>query len=256
MNARTQASGESPPDHEPEGAHPAKQARSRELRDKAMACARELVLQGRYASTSMADIAREVGCSVGALYFRFHDKDGLFASVVEVAMAQELETLQGLANEGRYQGLSLPATVDRCVRDFVAFVQRNDNMLRVVYLRATEAPGYWNIVRLAAFKMVQVWIAAVARAAGRAGDKGFERQAGAAFWFVSSSLVYSVLIIDKPVRPLSTREQVFWLNEMVMHFIGVTVPDSLQQSAVTRPTSVRLPPRRAPRKTRSSGEQT
>lgn len=241
--------------HEPEGAHPVMQERSRALRDKALACARELVLEGRYASTSMADIARAAGCSVGALYFRFHDKEALFASVVEVAMAQEVDALQACVAQGRYAGLPLRDTVDRCVQDYVAFVQRNENMIRALYQRSSDEPGYWSIVRVAAFKMVQVWIEAVAQAAGRAGDRGFVRQAGTAFWFVSSSLVYSVLIIDKPVRPLSTREQVFWLNEMVMHFIGLDVPEALRQSAVTRPMRALLPRGRATKTRRSSGDK-
>lgn len=224
------------------------------LRDKALVHARELVLQGRFTSTSMADIARAVGCSVGALYFRFHDKEALFASVVEVAMAQEVDALQARVAKGRYAGLSLRDTVDRCVQDYLAFVQRNESMIRALYQRAGDEPGYWSIVRVAAFKMVQCWIVAVAQAAGRTGDRAFMRQAGTAFWFVSSSLVYSVLVIDKPVRPLSTQEQLFWLNEMVMHFIGLDVPASLRQSAVTRPMRALVPRGRAKKLRASSGE--
>lgn len=229
------------PEHDPEGAHPVKQERSRVLRDKAMAYTRECVLEGRFATTSMAEVARAVGCSVGALYFRFHDKEALFASVVEVAMAQEIEALQVKVDGGRYQGLNLRETVDFCVRDYMDFVMRNERMIQAIYQRASDEPGYWSIVRVAAFSMVQIWIAAVAQAAGRAGDRAFMRQAGTAFWFVSSSLVYTVLVIDQPVRPLSGREQQFWLNEMVMHFISLDVPEALRQSAVMRPKNVLFP---------------
>ncbi len=253
MNIILKSLSEVAPGHEPEGAHPAKQERSRALRDKALACARDLVLSSRFASTTMSDIAKAVGCSVGALYFRFRDKEALFASVVEVAMAKEVEALQAQVEQGRYVGLPLRDTVDQCVQDYVAFVQRNESMIRALYQRSTAEPGYWSIVRVAAFKMVQVWIAAVAQAAGRAGDRTFMRQAGTAFWFVSSSLVHSALMIDQPVRPLSTREQLFWLNEMVMHFIGLDVPASLPRSAVNRPITA-LPSRgRARKPSRVSG---
>jgi len=190
-----------PPDLDLEGAHPVKQERSRQLRDKALAFGRQLVEQGRFASTSMADISSAVGCSVGALYFRFRDKEALFASVVEVAMARELEQLAVQVAAGRYHGRSLHDTVTLCVQDYVAFVQKNDSMIRALYQRATEEPGYWGIVREAAYRMTATWIDAVARAADRAGDRAFMRQAGIAFQFVSSALVYSVLI-DRPVRPL------------------------------------------------------
>jgi len=223
-----------PPDLDLEGAHPVKQERSRQLRDKALAFGRQLVEQGRFASTSMADISSAVGCSVGALYFRFRDKEALFASVVEVAMARELEQLAVQVAAGRYHGRSLHDTVTLCVQDYVAFVQKNDSMIRALYQRATEEPGYWGIVREAAYRMTATWIDAVARAADRAGDRAFMRQAGIAFQFVSSALVYSVLI-DRPVRPLSRQEMVFWLVEMVMHFIGLQVPEPLRATPVARP---------------------
>lgn len=255
MNTRTKTPPVIAPDHEPEGAHPVKQERSRVLRDKALARARELVLEGRFSSTSMADIARAVGCSVGALYFRFHDKEALFASVVEVAMAQEVEALQLQVDAGRYEGLTLRDTVDRCVQDYMDFVRRNESMIRALYQRSSEEPGYWSLVRVAAFRMVQVWIGAVAQASGRAGDRAFMRQAGTAFWFVSSSLVYAVLVIDQPVRPLSAREQQFWLNEMVMHFISLDVPEPLRQSAVMRPKNALLAAGRGAKSPRQSKEQ-
>ncbi len=240
MNARPKPQRAVPPGRGPEGAHPVKQARSRELRDRALACAHELVECGCFATTSMADIARKVGCSVGALYFRFHDKEGLFASVVEVTMARELEQLAARAAEGRYRGLSLRETVAVSVRDFVSFVQRNEHMIRALYQRTIEESAYWNIVRETALEMTSIWIDAVAQAAGHAGERGFIRQAGVAFQFASSALVYTVLI-DRPVRPLGTRELEFWLDEMVMHFIQVHVPESLRRPPAARPTGTEAP---------------
>jgi AcrR family transcriptional regulator len=235
MTTRTKNLSVIDPDHKPEGAHPVKQERSRILRHKVLEFAQSLVIQGRFTTTSMADIARAAGCSVGALYFRFHDKDALFASVVEVAMTQEVEKLQVQVDAGRYKDLSLKDTVDRCVQDYMDFVRRNELMICALYQRSSDEPGYWGLVRMAAFRMVQIWIGVVALAADRPNDRAFMRQVGTAFWFVSSSLVYAVLVIDQPVRPLSTREQHFWLNQMVMHFIGLDLPEPMHQSAVMRP---------------------
>ncbi|MFM1987318.1 MAG: hypothetical protein RJA99_275 [Pseudomonadota bacterium] len=221
---------------DPEGAHPVKQDRSRVLRDKALDHARALVEAGRFDDTTMADFAGAVGCSVGALYFRFHDKDGLFASAVDVALAQELEALRGRAAKGRYRGLPLRETVDRCVQDYVAFVRRNDSMIRALYRRASGSSEHWTVVQSSVYRMVRVWTEAVADAAGRPGDREYLLQVGVAFQFVSNSLVYS-LLIDKPVRPLSPRALVFWLDEMVMHFIGLEVPDAMRRIPVVRPAA-------------------
>jgi AcrR family transcriptional regulator len=223
---------------DPEGAHPVKQERSRQLRDKALLHVRDLVREGRFTSTTMADIARAIGCSAGALYFRFRDKEALFASVVEVAMAQEAEAIAADAAGGRYAGLSLEDTVTRCVEDYLAFVQRNDRMIRALHQRSSEDPAAWGVVRLAANKMVALWIRAVAEAAGHAGDRPYMRQTGIAFQFVSSALVHSVLL-DSLVRPLGTREMVFWLREMVLHFIRVEVPATLRDTPAARLPALR-----------------
>ncbi len=220
--------------HDPEGAHPVKQERSRQLRDKALAHTRELVDQGRFTSTSMAEIAAAVGCSVGALYFRFRDKEALIASVVEVAMAQELEAQAAQVTDGRYCGLSLRETVDRCVQDYAGFVHKNEGLIRSLYQRLQAEPRHWAVVRQTAYRMVQGWIEAVTQAAGRAGDREFVGQVGIAFQFVSSTLVFQVLN-DKPVRPMGKRQLTFWLTEMVMHFIGLEVPISLKRAPVARP---------------------
>lgn len=222
-----------PPGLDPDGAHPVKQERSRQLRDRALTVARTLVEEGRFATTTMAEMARAVGCSAGALYFRFHDKDALFASVVQVAMAREVERLVAQAAAGRYRELPLRETVAACVQDFVTFTQGNDAMIRALYQRTGEDPGSWSVVRSAALQMTDLWIDAVVQAAGHGGDRAYMRQTGIAFQFVSSSLVYSVLI-DQPVRPLSRRELEFWLVEMVMHFIALDVPAPLRGTPVVR----------------------
>lgn len=228
--------------HNPEGAHPVKQERSRQLRDKALAHTRELVDQGRFASTSMAEIAAAVGCSVGALYFRFRDKEALIASVVEVAMARELESQAAQIQSGRYRDLALRESVERCVQDYVVFVHRNEGLIRSLYQRLQAEPRHWAVVRQTAFRMVQAWIESVTQAAGRAGDREFVAQVGIAFQFVSSTLVFQVLN-DKPVRPMGTRELTFWLAEMVMHFMGVEVPASIRKVPVARPV---VPPPAVP----------
>ena len=235
---RRKAAIDIPPGLDPEGAHPVKQERSRQLRDKALLHVRDLVREGRFTSTTMADIARAVGCSAGALYFRFRDKEALFASVVEVAMAQEAEAIAADAEGGRYAGLSLEDTVTRCVQDYLAFIQRNDRMIRALHQRSSEDPAAWGVVRLTAYKMVAVWIRAVAEAAGHAGDRAYMRQTGIAFQFASSALIHSVLI-DGLVRPLGAREMVFWLREMLLHFIHVEVPVTLRGTPVAKPPALR-----------------
>ena len=233
---------------EPGFALQAKQARSRQLRDSALNYASRLVREGRFDATPMAEIAREIGCSVGALYFRFRDKEALFASVIEAVVSQEVDTLGARAARGHYDGLQLCETAELCITEFVAFMRSNDALIRALYQRSGSNTDDWTVLRTAVYGMVQTWIAAVARADGRFGDREYLRQVGISFQFVSSALVYHVLI-DSPVRPLGPKELVYWLTEMLLHFIALDVPSEFKPTpAVLHAPQESIKSKRKPRR--------
>src|SRR5215469_1429450 len=62
---------------------PAHQARSRETRDKLLAAAERVFDEKGYSGSRIIDIAKAAGCSVGAVYVRFIDKEALFNGIVE-----------------------------------------------------------------------------------------------------------------------------------------------------------------------------
>jgi AcrR family transcriptional regulator len=62
---------------------PAHQERSRGTRDRLLASAEEAFATRGYEGARIADIAKAAGCSTGAVYFRFKDKEALFAGIVE-----------------------------------------------------------------------------------------------------------------------------------------------------------------------------
>ncbi|HPU50786.1 MAG TPA: TetR/AcrR family transcriptional regulator [Burkholderiaceae bacterium] len=219
MNVRRTAPTEPPVPNESDGALPVKQARSRLLRDRLIAKGRALVEARGFAATSMADIAQASSCSVGALYFRFRDKEALFDCVVESAMSPAMEDIRARAAAGHYDGLSVRETIAACVSDYVAFVRRNEGMIRAIYQRSLEDPRHWQPVRRSGQTMVAVWVDAIARSMGRSGDRAFLRQVSLAFQFVSGVLVHSVLIVS-PAIALSQDELIHWQVEMVAHLIA------------------------------------
>lgn len=228
-----------------EGAHPAKQARSRELRDRLIACGHALVEQGGFAGTSMADIARAAGCSVGALYVRFRDKEALFDCVAEVATAQSLETMRARAAAGRYAQPTLAATIAAVVEDYADYVAHNKGMIRALYQRALEQPRYWTLLRNAGNEMVSMWAAAIATSADHADDAAFLRQVRIALRYVNSVLVYSALLIEPPAYLLSAQEQVHWLTEVARLIIS---SPPMPPAAAKAAAGAKLPPRpKAPR---------
>jgi AcrR family transcriptional regulator len=62
---------------------PASQARSRATRERLLASAERVFAEKGYDGARLADIAEDAGCSVGAVYFRFRDKDALFFAIAE-----------------------------------------------------------------------------------------------------------------------------------------------------------------------------
>lgn len=87
------------------------QVRSRKTMDSVLAVAEDLVAQGLFARTPVAEIARRAGTSVGAFYARFRDKDAL----LHVLQERFVERLEGAVDEmthpSRWAGRSLPVVV-------------------------------------------------------------------------------------------------------------------------------------------------
>jgi AcrR family transcriptional regulator len=62
---------------------PATQARSRATRERLLEAAESVFAAKGYDGAKISDIAEEAGVSVGAVYFRFKDKDALFFAIAE-----------------------------------------------------------------------------------------------------------------------------------------------------------------------------
>lgn len=81
----SQVTGKKKPVKKDQGAagdriRPALQARSQATRRRILEAVDKLVQEGRFESASIADITRASGCSVGAFYGRFSDKDAVLLS--------------------------------------------------------------------------------------------------------------------------------------------------------------------------------
>lgn len=84
----------------PESEHwalPVQQERSLATRERIVAAAEWAFAEKGYEGARISDIAKRAGCSVGAVYFRFADKDALFFAIVESFRAGTRERLPVLA---------------------------------------------------------------------------------------------------------------------------------------------------------------
>jgi len=117
---------------------PAQQDRSRAMRARLLAAAEITFEKKGYDGTRIADIAEAAGCSVGAVYFRFKDKDALFFAIAESFVADARARLADL--------MDAEAGKDprRIVREFVTRTAANfrahKGMFRAIVERGFEHP--------------------------------------------------------------------------------------------------------------------
>lgn len=207
----------------PTGALPAKQQRSRETRDRLLAAGRALIEAGGFERTSVAEIARSAGCSVGAFYFRFRHKDAFAVCVVEAAMAEVVQALRAKVAAGGLSGAGREDTVAACVAHYTAFVRRHAGLLRALHRRTEQDPAAWKPARAVATALITTYVGQIAQAAGRGGDRALMRSATVGFQIVSGALLNAVLN-DPPLLGLNSPELEFWLTGTVVHCLDVTPP--------------------------------
>ena len=94
-----------------------RQARSERTLEKIMAACDRLLAQRPFEQISMQDIAREAGVSVGNLYNRFSDKDGLVDHVLASHQARFMDEIRGLLTE-EADDLDTPARLAAIVGGF------------------------------------------------------------------------------------------------------------------------------------------
>src|SRR5262245_48964862 len=98
-----------------DGVRPVKQSRARRSRDRLLDAGQRLVAERPFDALSVADITRAAGCSVGAFYLRFRDKDAFLRALIAQYLA-----------EGRAETQELFASCgdDRLVTELVAKTAR------------------------------------------------------------------------------------------------------------------------------------
>ena len=109
---KKKAKSEAPAEPAERWALPAQQARSRATRAKILAAAERVFAEKGYDGARLQDIAEVAGCSVGAVYFRFKDKDALFFAIAEGFARDGRENLAAVL-KGEYRN------PEHAIRDFV-----------------------------------------------------------------------------------------------------------------------------------------
>ena len=193
------------PDDQRTGALPAKQARSRRTRDQLLAAGFRLVETRDFEAVSVADIAKAAGCSVGAFYFRFADKDAFFRAMIAHRLAEARGALTDLL--GPPGGDPLQVLVSAVVETF----RRRPGFLRAALRRSMGDPSVWEPLRAHGHFVADQFLERLARDAGCRPAPDAELRIRFAFQIMNGTLINALVNAPGPVQidhPVLTAELV------------------------------------------------
>lgn len=126
---------------------PAKQARSRQTRERLIAAGTKLLDEREFEEITISELATAAGCSVGAFYHHFSDKEDYYDAVVAAqlsALWADSETRFGAV---AMAGLSSGEVIARAVRFIRDIMRDNQSLLRISYRRSMTTPEAWQPIR-------------------------------------------------------------------------------------------------------------
>ena len=205
---------------------PAKQERSRMKRERLLSAGRALLNRGAFEATSIGDIAKTAGCSVGAFYQRFPDKEAFFTVTVETVMADIVADAARFVTTDRLSEAPIDAALAECVRFWAQTYRRHRGFFRTVVKKAIHSEATWDPIRRMGPLAVEPFIALLAAKTGQSDSQSFYYRASAAFQIVigvmlNASLHRTVLL------NLDTDEIIDWASEILRHCLFDELPPAL-----------------------------
>ncbi len=142
---------------------PTKQARSRKTRDALIAAAWKLLQSEAWQVISINDLVQAAGCSVGAFYSRFTDKEALLEALAS-------EWLEERWDERANGFAALSATADYAAYAILSsynYLMRYQNFWRAVLVKGANDPVFWEPFRASGLQTMQLTVACHERNIGR-----------------------------------------------------------------------------------------
>ncbi|MBW2245502.1 MAG: TetR/AcrR family transcriptional regulator [Deltaproteobacteria bacterium] len=118
-----------------------KQARSERTLQSILEAAEELIEEKGLADSSIPEIVRRAGSSVGGFYARFKDKNELLSAIEERFFRDMSALVDQLADGQRWSDTGLPAIVQVCASELVRIARQRRNLIAAFLQRATDDPA-------------------------------------------------------------------------------------------------------------------
>jgi AcrR family transcriptional regulator len=205
---------------------PAKQARSRITRDRLLAAGRQLLDRGAFEAISIADIAGDAGCSVGAFYHRFADKEAFFIVLLETVLADIVADATRCAMDESLSEGSIEATLANCVAYWIQLFRHHQGLMRTVMKKTLHAEDTWTPVRQMGQAAAEPFIALLAAKCGKSDSRSFHYRALAGFQIVSG-VALNAALHQTILLNLDSDELIAWGEEILRHCLFDELPPAL-----------------------------
>lgn len=190
-----------------QGEKPAQQARAQRTRDELVRALSRLLQRKSFEDIAVAEIAKEAGVSVGAVYRRFDNKDALIPALFEVyedRLARWFGEAGGVVIDPEF---GLRTSLRRLARASFAFLQREAPIARAAFAQARQRPDLvgeeWSALlassRDSFRQLVQAFGSEIVRQ-----DK--DAAAGVVAYHFNTAFVEKALYRDEGVGALCTLE--------------------------------------------------
>jgi AcrR family transcriptional regulator len=188
---------------------PVRQERSRETRERLLAAAERAFAENGYDGAKLSDIAKAAGVSVGAVYFRFKDKEALFQAIAESFTVQARTRLAQFSDElARYDP---PQIVRIFVLRTAENIRVHRGLFRAIIERGLEHPPVMSVMMGFRDEIAAALETALSRRMGNIADLGDAVR-------VATQMIYGFLLIGviNPEAPTRrTRDAVGGLADAV-----------------------------------------
>jgi AcrR family transcriptional regulator len=233
-----------PDDHPRDGGpppiHVPRQARSRETLTRLLDAAEAVLAEGGLDAATVPAIAKRAGLSVGAVYRRFPDKDGLLRAVYFRMFARVREQNETKTDPELYRGVPLDRVLGGMVRGIVQHYRQNRTLMQAMIQYAdTHADAEFR--RRAAELNGAALSGMVAIAASKRDEMRHPDPDGALrFALLTVGLVLRGLVLaDQAPRGIVLAENVSLedeLTRMVLGYLGVEGGSTSTASLVSEKT--------------------
>ena len=172
------------------------QSRSRESTETLLEIGRRLIEQRCVDDCSMNEVAAAAGSSVGALYFRFGNKERFVSEVMRRQVDDTAKQIPIFLAEIEAKATSPSEVIEAAIKWFVLEFGKNRGLLRAQIRRALDNPQEWQPFQQIGRDLVDGAIAIIERLPELKQDDGWQRGVRVAMQMVLGTL--NNIVINRP----------------------------------------------------------